>query len=790
MAVTVPIDFLSRFEKSLDALDDFAKDVSKKTTKMEKDFESFGTVLKGLGALFVADKIVDGIKKVVNASAEAEKSLHGMELALKLAGDFSQKASQQFQDLATQIQATSVFDDDLVLSQVAVAKQFGATNEEAEALIKASVDLASATDGDLNKAVLLLGKSLDGTAGKLAETVPEVKALTAAQLAAGGAIEVVAKRFSGAGIAALDTYSGALQNAENRFGGLEESLGDVITKNQSVIETIKQAGILFDTLSQIIQDNRTELGQLVTGGVLVLAKSFGVVLEAVRYLQETFEILWRDIQQGIAVVVVQMQKFQNFIFGASEANAQLDKDLENFWEQNDNAGAKRLNVYDKLIGAIADFGAGVEAASEKVGELSDEEEKAADKRKRRAREASIFAEETKKDFEGLKKSLEFVGSNPFDTLAIKFNKQMKIIDDAKKLGFITDIQREDYLSKLKMQNQTDLIELQKKADDERRKKEEEFASRLKEIVSNPVSALFSEDDRKGRNTQLTESQQVGVAGGLGVAQLVLGGKEGAKKLIGSIGSAVGTAFLGPAGEAVGPLLEALSAGPDAVRDMVKQFTDAIPDLIQAIIEALPVLIEELANQIPVIIERLVERAPDIILALIRALPKLIFALISMMPRVIWALIEGVPRFIAKLVEGAALFVGKIVAGAADFVKEILKGAVDFVGKIVEGAAKFVEKILSGPKLGPGGSGIIPGVNIIPDKIPIIGGLLKGSAGGDTNVVSSKGGGSALGTSTAREVLTGTNERSNIPPIQVNLVIGQQQFAKAIFDVNRAGYRTS
>lgn len=794
MGVTVPIDFLAKFEKSLESFDNFAKDVSKTTQKIEKDFSNLGGVLKVIGGLFIADKIVGGLKKVIDASAEAEKSLHSMELALKLSGDFSKEASQSFQDLAAQIQATSVFDDDLVLSQVAVAKQFGATNEEAQRLIKAAVDLAAATDGDLNKAVMLLGKSLDGTAGKLSETVPEVKSLTAAQLAAGDAIDIVAKRFEGAGVAALDTYSGAMANAENRFGGLLESLGDVVTKNESVIATIKQAGILFDALSEIVQDNRTELGSLVTNGILIFVKSLALVLEAVRYIQETFEILWRDINQGIATVIVSFQKFQNFIWGASEANKQLDKDLQNFWESNDNAGAKRLKVYDSLIGAVADFGAGVEAASEKVGELGAEEEKAATKSEKRRRQATLFAETAKKEFEALSKSLELIGANPFETLGNKFKKQMQIIEDAKKFGFIDDTKREEYLFKLKMQNEQELAELQKKTDEERNKKQMEFAQRLKEIVANPVSALFSKEQREGTTTSLTESQQVGVAGGLGLAQMVLGGKDGAKKLIGSIGSAVGTAFLGPAGEAVGPLLEALSQGPDAVRNMVKEFAQAVPDIVQAIIEALPVLIEELANQLPIIIETLIDRAPDIIIALIKALPRVIFALITMMPKIILAFIEGVPRIIAKLVEGAGQFIGKILEGAVSFVSEILKGAVDFVGKIIEGAAKFVEKILEGPKLGSGGHGIIPGVNIIPDKIPIIGGLFKGATGsGDSNVAprmqmaSNKGGGGAL-ISGARELFTG--QPSGGQPIQVNLVINQQQLAKAIFDINRAGYRTS
>lgn len=788
MAVTVPIDFLSRFEKSLDGLDAFANDVSKKTSKIGKDFDTMGKIFKVVGGLFVADKIVSGIKTVINASAEAEKSLHGMELALKLAGDFSEQSSRKFQELGKQIQRTSTFDDDLVLSQVAVAKQFGATNEETERLIKAAVDLAAATDGDLNKAVTLLGKSLDGTAGKLSETVPEVKALTAAQLAAGDAIDVVAKRFAGAGAASLETYSGALVNAENQFGGLLESLGDVITQNDSVIATIKEAGILFGNLAKIVDENRGSLGQLVTGGVLVFAKSLVVLLEIAREVQLAFEILWRDIQQGFAQVATIPAKLKNFITFNSKANAQINKDLEAFFEDNDNKGLARIQVYDKLIMSIADFGAGVEKASEQVTELASEEEKLGQKVEKRRRSANLFADETKKEFEGLQKSLEFIGRNPFETLANKFANQMKLIDNAKQLGFINDAKRLELLNKLELQYQKDVAEEQKKIDEEREKKAAEFAQRLQEIVSNPVSALFSEDARKGRTTTLSEDQQVGVAGGLGAIQTVLGGKEGARKLLGSVGSAVGTAFLGPAGQALGPIVEALSQGPDAVRDMVRQFAQAIPDLIQAIIEALPVLIEELANQLPVIIERLVEKAPDIILALIKALPRVITALIVMVPRIIGAMIEGIPRFIGKLVEGAGQFIGKIVEGGAQFIGKILEGAVQFVGKIIEGAAQFVGKILEGPKLGPGGGGLIPGVNIIPDSIPLIGGLFK-SGGGDAGDLSvSRQFSESARERAASQKSSASSAQAGNQVIQVNLQVGQSQLASAILDLNRLGYR--
>lgn len=196
--------------------------------KLGSSFDGLGKKLLGLGAVFGS---VFAGRKILEAAKIQENAVQQLNTSLKLAGSFSQEASESFQEFASSLQQSSRFGDEVILQQIALARNFTKTNEEAQALTAAAVDLSEATGISLDSAVKNLGKSYSGLAGELGESIPALRALTKEQLQAGGAITLVQERFGGAAAANVQTFSGRIEQLSNLFGDLLEEIGFIVTKS-------------------------------------------------------------------------------------------------------------------------------------------------------------------------------------------------------------------------------------------------------------------------------------------------------------------------------------------------------------------------------------------------------------------------------------------------------------------------------------------------------------------------------------------------------------------------------
>ena len=87
------------------------------------------------------------------------------------------------------------------------------------------MDLASATGMSLESAVRNTAKTFSGLAGELGEMVPQLRELTAAEMKAGKAVEVMAGLFGGAASAETETMTGSLQQMKNAAGDTAEAVG-------------------------------------------------------------------------------------------------------------------------------------------------------------------------------------------------------------------------------------------------------------------------------------------------------------------------------------------------------------------------------------------------------------------------------------------------------------------------------------------------------------------------------------------------------------------------------------
>jgi len=265
----------------------FADEVVSATKPIDKAFTTLGESLvegskKGFGQLVkgvtVANLVTDGIKGVanavidfakgsVNAAIEQENAINQLSQALRASGSFSNQAVQDFSAFASELQRTTLFGDEVILSQIALAKSFGATNEDAKKLVTAAANLSATFGGSLEENLTKLGKTLSGTSGRLGQLIPELKGLTKEQLAAGDAADIINTKFAGAAAAQTETFGGKVTQLSNALSDFQEVLGGLVTQSSAFQGAIGLITGKITELNKSIADNATVSKSLSEGFV-------------------------------------------------------------------------------------------------------------------------------------------------------------------------------------------------------------------------------------------------------------------------------------------------------------------------------------------------------------------------------------------------------------------------------------------------------------------------------------------------------------------------------------------
>lgn len=232
-------------------------------TVITKAFDSF------LGGL---NSVVAVGKEAVNAAAQQEVAVNNLNNALARSGNYTQQASQDLQDFATQLQATTVYEDDAILSTAAYLESL--TNLSTDGLkqaTKASADLATVLGIDLESASSLVAKAIEGNSGALGRYGIQIKKGADEAERLSNVVNALNTKFGGAASAQLNTYSGSVASLNNAYGEVYESIGNVIVQNPLVISAINQLKKSFlDTSTEVTRLN-PELQDLLNDGFFAVA---------------------------------------------------------------------------------------------------------------------------------------------------------------------------------------------------------------------------------------------------------------------------------------------------------------------------------------------------------------------------------------------------------------------------------------------------------------------------------------------------------------------------------------
>lgn len=657
----IPFRIVAETKDALKSVEKFGASASSSLEGIEKSFAQLKAVALAAVAVVASGKVVDFLKDSARAAAESEKAISGLNVALKLSGSFTASASKAFQDMADQLQRVTVFTDEQVLKSVSLAKSFNISNERAKQLVRAAADLASAFDLDLTTATQLLGRTMDGTAGRLVEMIPQLRMLSKEQLQAGAAVDLVANRFRGAAEAMGSTYSGALIKAANAFDNFQEVIGGFITQNAALRSVLNSIPKFFLALEDVLNRNQTTIDKFITDGIVGILKALPPTMRAILNFAKTLANLW--------------------------------KVLTTVW-----------NVFSGVVGAVNKFNIAMKMATLPL---------------------QLLWKAVSRGKDEVKEGME----NPLNSA---INLMEELATTAEKSAAIQRRASTDASTGLKNQNiviveQISLLEQLARG-----------SAVFSKFQENAIGALagqvdFGKDD-KGNQINPTGTQRtVGAIAGL--SGQVLGGQAGATKFVSQAGALAANAILPGLGAVAGPLLEEFAKGPEHVKKMVEEFVKALPQIVINIVKAVPAFITALIKSIPTIIREFIKAIPEIVMGFAQAM------------------LEIPGQFLEALLKGLA---------------EGIKGIFDFInggesGGLFGGGGFLGTGIGNGSK-GVFGGGIIPGVDLIPNDFPILGGLFKGGSGG----------GEGGGTQT----------------LVVHVRVGENELAKTILQLNQQGFRMS
>jgi hypothetical protein len=591
------------------SLKTFQKEADKASAEAASSFQKLGkvaaTVGAGFAAYFSARAITQFLGEGIEAANAQEKALASLGNQLQLTGDYSQDALDGFAAFADEMERTTTFGDDAILSQLALAKTFGATNDQAKDLVRAASELSAVTGDSLDSSVQKLGKTLTGSSGALDKTIAGFNTLTEAELKAGKGIEFVLERFGGSQAAQAATFAGSITQMANAYGNLQEAVGKIIIENPALIAAIQEVRGLFTTLEEAVSSNSSTLSSYLTFAVQGMAVGFSTMVEAVGFfvralggLDSVADLVFLSItesfREAIKFIVKGADKVAD-VFGID-----LKTNIENVDAFFDDIGQAAIDTEGYFEGAANSFAGFQEKVDESVQRIftASETARASSKKlsqeqkktgQQTAEELAKLAEEAKK----FEREVSLAGLTEIQKVVDKRDEQFAKLQQLTAQGVI-DVEKSSLL-RLQIEETAikELTRIREEADakalEDAKKISEERARRTDQLSRDPFKLAVEGFDIKP--AAISDAAQDIAAVSIGVLSKMLEGSAGAKSLISSGAGAFAEAFLPGIGGAVTSVVSKLAEGPEATKEFIRQFIDSVPDIIIAVAESIPVVVE-------------------------------------------------------------------------------------------------------------------------------------------------------------------------------------------------------
>lgn len=354
-----------------DALQKVAAGLEQTQVNTKKTADSLG----GVGAAAV--KLYAGFNLAASAIQGAKASIEGLFKPFLDAQDATTRLSNTLQLLgtknvndsvvafrrfATQLQATTVVEDDHAINLIAMAKATGLSDDATKKLLQTSADIAAVTGEDVDTAFQNLLATYRGTARGVALLEPQLQNLTKEQLQNGKAVDILAEKYQGFAEKELDTFSGKTKQAANIVGDILEDIG------QSLIVgfNLKPAGEGFISVLKEIQNNMTTVQSVISATAASIKSLFTILADVGIVTLSALKAAFHGAAAGLADLLNLLPNVALDFLGINEAKLKAFK-VSEFQDVKES-----LNVISSAATDIADEITGAAMATQNLGKVAEE----------------------------------------------------------------------------------------------------------------------------------------------------------------------------------------------------------------------------------------------------------------------------------------------------------------------------------------------------------------------------------------------------------------------------------
>lgn len=635
--ITLDLDIdASKADKSLEK---FKKDTQGTLSSIEKGFFFLKAAAGAAAAVFAGKAIVNGIKEITKAASDEQDAIQRLNTSLQLSGKYSEKASLDFQNFASNMERTTKFASEAILENGALIQSMARLSEDGlEKATKAAADLSVALGIDLQTASKLVGKAALGNVDAFKKYGIGIKEGKDKTETFANALAVLNSRFGGAAAAQVQTFSGAIHQLGNAYDDVFKAIGRIIVNNPTLIKAIQIITGLFNKLEDLVDDNADMFSELLSATIKFVARGVPLFVDGIGLIIGALQ----GLTEGVGVIDQVYSTItggkQGFIDAGDRAEA-ARKRFENFGITAAKvADQARIlaNEVNKVNFNDKNFKPPVLAPGPDTSALeADLKEPKKPKKEKKETEQSIYTTIYKAFQEGAKVLYGIFNGDYIQQLA----------DIIGQVGNIPNAVAEAFgnLGDTVTQLVKDLPKNIEKAVSGIAKGASAFAKQFPKLVQQLVK-LFPK-----------------------LAETII--KSGRKVLQ--------------------TLLDSLPEIINVIFDVIVQVIDSLPDLLERIMKALPDIISALIKGITKAIVAIIKIIPDIIIVFAENLAPIIEAFV-------YGIIEAIPEIIIALVD-TFIVKGGIFKIIVAIIKAIPQIALALVKGVLGGLASGIGNI--GTKLG-------------------------------------------------------------------------------------------
>lgn len=179
------------------------------------------------------------MKDSVTAAMDSEKAEKSLAAALEITGRPVESLAEHFKEFATQMQKSTVFEDDAVIgAQTLLVQLTNLDKDGIDRATKGAIGLASVMGMDLESAAQLVAKSMMGNTAMLSRYGIQVDQTVSKEQQRAQILDKL-EQFYGRATADTQTMSGQLAQMGNVYNSLQEQVGAYVTKNYALRDALK-----------------------------------------------------------------------------------------------------------------------------------------------------------------------------------------------------------------------------------------------------------------------------------------------------------------------------------------------------------------------------------------------------------------------------------------------------------------------------------------------------------------------------------------------------------------------